>query len=85
MPRVKEFKYLGSTVQENGGCEREVKEDSAGRMKWMEKSIRSNLRQDVIPARVKGKVYSLVIRPATVYGLETMAVTTKWKRWKSQR
>ena len=25
MPRVKEFKYLGSTVQESGGCEREVK------------------------------------------------------------
>ena len=23
--RVKEFKYLGSTVQESGGCEREVK------------------------------------------------------------
>ena len=25
VPRVKEFKYLGSTVQESGGCEREVK------------------------------------------------------------
>ena len=25
MPRVKEFKYLISTVQESGGCEREVK------------------------------------------------------------
>ena len=25
VPRVKEFKYLESTVQENGGCEREVK------------------------------------------------------------
>ena len=25
MPRVKEFKCLGSTVQESGGCEREVK------------------------------------------------------------
>ena len=24
-PRVKEFKYLGSTVQESGSCEREVK------------------------------------------------------------
>ena len=24
-PRVKEFKYLVSTVQESGGCEREVK------------------------------------------------------------
>ena len=25
VPRVKEFKYLGSTVQESGGCESEVK------------------------------------------------------------
>ena len=25
MSRVKEFKYLGSTVQESGSCEREVK------------------------------------------------------------
>ena len=25
VPRVKEFKYLGSTVQESGDCEREVK------------------------------------------------------------
>ena len=25
VPRVKEFKYLGSTVQESSSCEREVK------------------------------------------------------------
>ena len=25
MSNIKEFKYLGSTVQESGGCEREVK------------------------------------------------------------
>ena len=25
VPSVKEFKHLGSTVQESGGCEREVK------------------------------------------------------------
>ena len=25
VPRVKEFKYLGSRVQKSGGCEREVK------------------------------------------------------------
>ena len=43
----------------------------------MEKSIGSNLRQEVIPARVKGKVYSSVVRPAMVYGLETVAVTKK--------
>ena len=42
----------------------------------MEKNIVSNLRQE-IPARVKGKVYSSVVRPAMVYGLETVAVKKK--------
>ena len=45
-------------------------------MERMEKSIESNLRQR-LPARVKGKVYSSVVRPAMVYGLETVAVTKK--------
>ena len=30
-----------------------------------------------LPARVKGKVYSSMVRPAVVYGLETVAVTKK--------
>ena len=30
-----------------------------------------------LPARVKGKVYSSVVRPAMVYGLETVAATKK--------
>ena len=30
-----------------------------------------------LPARVKGKVYSSMVRPAMVYGLETVAVTKK--------
>ena len=30
-----------------------------------------------LPARVKGKVYSSVVRPAIMYGLETVAVTKK--------
>ena len=47
----------------------------------MEKSVG---RQEVtricdkkLPASVKGKVYSSVMRPAIVYGLETVAVTKK--------
>ena len=42
----------------------------------MEKSIGSN-RDRRLPARVKGKVYSSMVRPAMVYGLETVAVTKK--------
>ena len=85
VPRVKEFKYLGSTVQESGGCEREVKKSvQVGWNGWRRVSgVICNKR---LPARVKGKVYSSVVRPATVYGLEMVAVTkNKWKGWKSQR
>ena len=84
VPRVKEFKYLGSTVQESGSCEREVKKRvQAGWNRWRKVSEEIC---DRLPARVKGKVYSSVVRPAMVYGLETVVVTkNKWKRWKLQR
>ena len=74
--RVKEFKYLGSTVQENGGCEREVKKRvQAG---WNgRKKVSRVICDRRLPARVKGKVYSSVVRPAMVYGLETVTVTKK--------
>ena len=85
LPRVKEFKYLGSTVQESGGCEREVKKRvQAGWNGW--RRVSGVICDRRLPARVKGKVYSSMVRPAMVYGLETVAVTkNKWKRWKSQR
>ena len=35
------------------------------------------IRDKRLPARVKGKVYSSMVRPAMVYGLETVAVTKK--------
>ena len=76
VPRVKEFKYLGSTVQESGSCDREVKKRvQAEWNKWRRVSIVICNRR--LPARVKGKVYGSVVRPATVYGLEMVAVTKK--------
>ena len=77
VPRVKEFKYLGSTVQESGGCEKEVKKRvQAGSNGWRKLSV-GVICDKRLPARVKGKVYSSVVRPAMVYGLETVAVTKK--------
>ena len=76
MPRVKKFKYLGSTVQESGSCEREVKRRV--REGWNEwRKVSAVICDRSLPARVKGKVYSLVERPAMVNGLETVAVTKK--------
>ena len=71
VPRVKEFKYLGSTVQESDSCERKVKKRMKGG--WNEWTKVSGVICDKrLPARVKEKVYSSVVRPATMYGLETV-------------
>ena len=76
VPRVKKFKYLGSAVQESGGCEREVKKRvQAGWNRW--RRVSGVICDRRLPARVKGKVYSSVVRPAMMYGLETVAVTKK--------
>ena len=76
VPRVKKFKYLGSTVQESGGCEREVKKRvQAGWNRW--RRVSEVICDKRLPARVKGKVYSSVVRPAMVYRLEMVAVTKK--------
>ena len=74
VPRLKEFKYLGSMVQESGDCEREVKKRvQAGWNGW--RRVLGVICSKRLPARVKGKVYSSLVRPAMVYGLETVAVT----------
>ena len=76
VPRVKEFKYLGSTVQESSSCEREVKKRvQAGWNRW--RKVSGVICDRRLPARVKGKVYSSVVRPPMVYRLETVAVTKK--------
>ncbi|KAK3507128.1 hypothetical protein QTP70_007960 [Hemibagrus guttatus] len=61
--KVQEFKYLGSTVQSNGECGKEVKKRvQAGWNGWRKVS------------RIKGKVYRTVVRPAMLYGLETVSL-----------
>ena len=76
VPRVKEFKYLGSTMQESGGCEREVKRRvQAGWNGW--RKVSEVICDKGLPVRVKGKVYNSVVRLAMVYGLETVAITKK--------
>ena len=76
VPRVKEFKYLGSTMQESCSCEREVKKRvQAGWNGW--RRVSGVICDRRLPARVKGKVYSSGVKLAMVYGLETVAVTKK--------
>ena len=75
VPRVKEFKYLGSTVQESGSCEKEVKKRVQAEWNGWRK-VSGVICDRRLSARVKRKVYSSVVRPA-IYGLETVAVTKK--------
>ena len=76
VPRVKEFKYLGSTVQESGSYEREVKRRvQAGWNAW--RKALGVICDRRLPARVKGNMCNSVVRPAMEYGLETVAVTKK--------
>ncbi|MCI4382159.1 hypothetical protein PGIGA_G00260580 [Pangasianodon gigas] len=71
--KVQEFKYLGSAVQSNGECGKEVKKRvQAGWNGW--RKVSGVLCDRKISARIKGKVYKTVVRPAMLYGLETVAL-----------
>ena len=74
--KVEDFKYLGSTVQRNGECGREVKmRVQAGWNGWRRMS--GVICDRRVPARVKVKVYKVAVGPATLYGLETVALTKR--------
>ena len=74
--KVEDFKYLGSTVQSNGECGREVKKRvQAGWNGWRRMS--GVICDRRVPARLKGKVYKVAVRPAMLYGLETVALTKR--------
>ncbi|KAK3507467.1 hypothetical protein QTP70_021829, partial [Hemibagrus guttatus] len=71
--KAQEFKYLGSTVQSNGECGKEVKKRvQAGWNGW--RKVSGVLCDQKISARIKGKVYRTVVRPAMLYGLETVSL-----------
>ena len=63
-------------VEENGSYEREIKRRvQAGWNEW--RKVSGVVCDRRLPAKVKEKVDSAVVRPAIVYGLETVAVTKK--------
>ncbi|KAK3509784.1 hypothetical protein QTP70_010750 [Hemibagrus guttatus] len=71
--KIQEFKYLGSTVQSNGECGKEVKKRvQAGWNGW--RKVSGVLCERKISVRIKGKVYRTVVRPSMLYGLETVSL-----------
>ena len=73
---MEDLKYMGSTVQSNGECGREVKKRvQAGWNGWRRMS--GVICDRRVSARVKGKVYRVAVRQAMLYGLETVAQTKR--------
>ena len=76
LKKAKTFKYVGSTVSSDGRCEEEVRRRiQAGWMSW--KKVYGVLCDRKLSARVKGKMYKSVVRPAMLYGMETVAMTER--------
>ena len=71
--QVREFRYPGSTVQEDGGSDKEVtKRIQAGWGAW--KKITGVMCDKKVPEKVRGG-YKTMVRPAMMYRMEAVAVT----------
>ena len=79
LERVTHFKYLGTSIEEEGGMETEItKRVGAGWRNW--KKCSGVLCDRRMPVKLKGKVYKTVIRPAMLYGAETWATTKRQEK-----
>ena len=77
--QVEEFKYLGSTIQADGGIDKEIaKRIQAGWGAW--KRITGVMCDRKVSGTVKGQLYKTMVRPAMMYGIETLAVTKAQER-----
>ena len=76
---VEECKYLGSTVQADGGAEKEVvKRVQAGWRAW--KKVTGIMCDRTVLDKIKGRLYKVMVRPAMLYGMEAVAVTKAQER-----
>ena len=73
LKRVENFKYLGSTVADDGELGAEITHRiQAGWKNW--KKVSGVLCDKRIGIKLKGKVHKTVVRPAMMYGAETWAI-----------
>jgi len=74
LPKCSSFKYLGTTLQQEGGCSKEVEvRISKAWAKWRE--LMGVLCDKKISTKLKVLIYKTVIRPVLLYGCETWPVT----------
>jgi len=74
LPQTTSFKYLGTTIHQDGGCKKEVElRISKAWNRWRELS--GVLCDKKVPSKLKILIYKTVIRPALLYGNETWPLT----------
>ncbi|XP_046848167.1 uncharacterized protein LOC124441744 [Xenia sp. Carnegie-2017] len=74
LPKCETFKYLGTTIHQDGGCKTEVElRISRAWNKWRE--LTGVLCDKKMPKKLKILIYKTVIRPVLLYGNETWSVT----------
>ena len=79
LERVTNFKYLGTSMEDEGGMETEItKRVGASWRNW--KKCSGVLCDRRMPVKLKGNVYKTVIRPAMLYGAETWATTKRQEK-----
>ena len=76
---MEEFKYLGNMLTKAGTSDREVRgRVESGWRSW--KKMTGVLCDKKALTRVKGKIYSIVVRPAVLYAVEVVPLSAKQER-----
>ena len=76
LPQCTGFKYLGITLHQDGGCEKEV-ELRISKAWNRRRELTCVLCDKRIPAKFKALIYKIASRPALLYGNETWPLTER--------
>jgi len=78
LPKCEKFKYLGSMVDSEASCDSDINHRiSIGWMKWRQNT--GVFCDKKMPPKLKGKLYTSVVRPALTYGSQTWTMQKKYE------
>jgi len=76
LPTTNKFKYLGTVIDQDGGCEAEVtRRISAAWDKW--RDLSGAMCDKKVPKQLKVLLYKTIIKPTLIYGNETWPITLR--------
>lgn len=79
IPHCSSFKYLGGIVNKSGDCDEDVNHrTSVAWLKWRDHS--SMFCDPKLPPKLKGRLYTTVVRPAMTYGSTTWSLKDKHQK-----